>query len=151
MLYIRKMLIPWNKGIKTGIKPRNSFPVGHKPWNKGKIGVQVSPRRGVVIQSDEREEMSQRMMGEKHWNWKGGSPLREYNRIHHRLRRTHGKALHCVNINCPKTSTRFQYALKQGHTYSIEKEDYLELCAKCHGSYDNSKPIYQIKISLFAQ
>lgn len=43
---------PWNKGVKTGIKPKHGFKNGFTPWNKGKIFPQIS--------------------NEKHYYWKGG-------------------------------------------------------------------------------
>lgn len=32
----KKGLIPWNKGIKTGLVPKSAFKKGLVPWNKGK-------------------------------------------------------------------------------------------------------------------
>jgi G:T-mismatch repair DNA endonuclease (very short patch repair protein) len=34
--------VPWNKGIKVGIKPTNAFKKGDIPWNKGRIGYKSS-------------------------------------------------------------------------------------------------------------
>ena len=34
--------IPWLKGLKTGLIPRNAFQKGHTPWNKGTKGLQVA-------------------------------------------------------------------------------------------------------------
>lgn len=48
----------WNKGIKTGIVPKNAFKKGHKESRTARI------KRGHKI--------SAAQLGEKHWNWKGG-------------------------------------------------------------------------------
>ena len=55
------------------------FKKGQTPWNKGKIGVQVSARKGVKLTAHSarhKAKISDAMSKEKHPNWKGG---RNYN------------------------------------------------------------------------
>ena len=48
----KKGHIPWHKGKKTGIIPKNSFLKGSIPWNKDIKRIDIA--------------------GKKHWNWRGG-------------------------------------------------------------------------------
>ena len=53
------------------------FPLGHIPWNKGLVGVQVSTRKGKKCRKhtdEEKIKIGLTMQKEKHWNWKGGKP-----------------------------------------------------------------------------
>jgi hypothetical protein len=59
-----------------------------------------------------------------------------YSAIHGQLRRNYGNASKCEHCNT-LSSKRYEWALKKGRTYSKDKEDYLELCTKCHRIYDN--------------
>lgn len=47
----KKGLVPWNKGIKTGVHHNKQFKKGTPAWNKGLKGFCAK---------------------EKHWNWQGG-------------------------------------------------------------------------------
>lgn len=62
----------------------------------------------------------------------------EYFAIHHRLRNKYGKANHCENPNCKKRSSLFEYSLKHDREYSLEIEDYMQLCRCCHRAYDGN-------------
>lgn len=44
---------------------------GKTPWNKGKKGAQVAWNKGLTRLIDERVKKYS-LLGEKHWNWKGG-------------------------------------------------------------------------------
>lgn len=61
---------------------------------------------------------------------------KEYLFIHHQLRKLYGKADHCENLNCEKKSTYYEWALKKDHHYTLNRDDYFQLCHKCHKKYD---------------
>jgi hypothetical protein len=53
------------------------FEKGHIPWNKGRVGVQISTRKGKGGRKHTNEEkikIGLSLKKEKHWNWKGGKP-----------------------------------------------------------------------------
>ncbi len=130
------MRIPWNKGIKTGIKPKNIFRAGHQPWNKGLIGVSVGWNKGGEVPKEVRKKISDSTMGDKHWNWKGGTDTREYNLLHHRLHIDFGKPNKCENLDCYGDGKRFEYALVHGMVYELKMENFVQLCSACHRRYD---------------
>lgn len=87
----RKGKIPWNKGssgickpnngsFKKGerISPKTEFKKGLKPWNKGLKGFlsgESHPFFGKKLSLEHRKKLSNAkkgILGEKHWNWKGG-------------------------------------------------------------------------------
>lgn len=41
--------VPWNKGIKTGTRPANTFPKGIASWNKGKATSQETREKQSII------------------------------------------------------------------------------------------------------
>lgn len=52
------------------------FKKGQDPWNKGKVGVQPSTRKGKrlpPLPDEVKKKISQSISKDKHWNWKGGS------------------------------------------------------------------------------
>ena len=57
----QKCVGKWKKG--KHISPQTEFKKGITPWNKGKIGVQVSIRKGKKFLQ---------ISGKNHWQWKGG-------------------------------------------------------------------------------
>ena len=55
--------------------------------------------------------------------------------IHIRLRRRYGKATKCEFDENHKANY-FQWALKKGRKYKVDKRNYLMLCPSCHKKYD---------------
>lgn len=60
----------------------------------------------------------------------------KYNSIHWWLRRKVGSAYRCENETCDGSSVVFEWALKKGKEYDRIPENYIQLCRKCHFSYD---------------
>jgi hypothetical protein len=60
-----------------------------------------------------------------------------YAKIHHQLRKENPKTKVCEFCGTTKAK-RYEWALKKGHDYSTNIEDYFELCMSCHRKYDNS-------------
>lgn len=59
-----------------------------------------------------------------------------YSYIHQWLGRTYGKADHCENPKCESTSTRFEWAKLTDKPYARKRENFWQLCKKCHVVYD---------------
>lgn len=62
----------------------------------------------------------------------------EYDYIHKKVRDLNGSANKCENPDCLRKSRRYEWALRKGHTYSTNKDDYIQLCASCHRKYDET-------------
>lgn len=78
--------------------------------------------------------MGQRFSGENSPSWKGENIC--YSGKHRHIRNAYGKADRCENPDCEKISAQFEWALKHGHDYTRNPEDYFQLCKKCHRNYD---------------
>lgn len=66
-----------------------------------------------------------------------------YTGKHKRISQHNGKAYRCenkedhvLNFICKNISSTFQWALKKGHLYTADVEDYFQLCLSCHKIYD---------------
>lgn len=73
-----------------------------------------------------------RRRGSHNLLWKGDNA--SYSAIHHFLKRNFPKSGECDE--CGKIA-KTQYALIHGRSYSREREDYRELCPRCHMQYDH--------------
>jgi len=79
--------------------------------------------------------------GDKNPNWKGGVDI--YRNTHSNLVKKYGGATICENRNyrllpfaCTRKSSQFDWAKKTGSNYTLEKDDYYQLCRSCHKKYD---------------
>lgn len=73
--------------------------------------------------------------GENHHKWKGNDV--GIDGIHQWLKKYYGKANRCESINCLKLSKIFQWALLKGKEYERKRENFWQLCIKCHLLYDS--------------
>lgn len=70
----------------------------------------------------------------------------DYANIHYWLHKTFGKAIKCENINCPhKDYHRYEWCKRRELKYDFKRENFIQLCAKCHRKYD-SKNYFLIKL-----
>jgi hypothetical protein len=92
-----------------------------EPWNKGLVGAQIAWNKGKSC--DWKEE--------KHHLWKETGY--GYSAVHNWVRKYMGKAIKCEE--CGRTDGRIEWA-NISHEYKREKEDYKQLCHKCHCKYD---------------
>lgn len=66
----------------------------------------------------------------------------EHHKFHYDLKKKFGKADKCEMADCKSISPKhFQWALKKGHSYSSNKEDYIKMCTSCHRKYDFTEEI----------
>ena len=66
--------------------------------------------------------------------WKGDRV--GYKGIHCWLNKKFGRAQKCGNIECDNTSNWFEWCLKKGKKYERKRENFINLCRKCHKKYD---------------
>lgn len=122
-----------------------SFVKGQKPWNYGKVGVQIGWNKGVkgTHFSPRTEFTPDRVIGEKNYQWKGANV--GYHALHGWITRNYGKASRCENINsklgfpCKKISKNYDWAFINKEGYARDRNQYMELCHSCHMKYDKNK------------
>lgn len=59
-----------------------------------------------------------------------------YNSLHWWLRKKYGTAIKCENQACLNKSKYFVWALKKRKKYDRKRENFWQLCRKCHIQYD---------------
>jgi len=100
------------------------------PWNKDKIGVQASTRKGKHYI---------RIAGEKHWNWQGGKSTEQHKRYTLEGKEWTANVLKRDDYTCQCCNIRGVY-LHAHHVESFAKNpekrldlsNGLTLCKKCH-------------------
>lgn len=65
-----------------------------------------------------------------------GTPITEYQAIHHWLRKYYGKADICESKDCKHTSKKFSWALLPDKKYEKKRENFIKLCRHCHAKMD---------------
>lgn len=65
-----------------------------------------------------------------------GIPTNEYGQIHQWIFRKYGKAIKCEL--CLEPDKNYEWALKKGHQYEMNIENFMQLCASCHRKYDDT-------------
>ena len=73
-------------------------------------------------------------VGDKHHLWVGDKVGKTA--IHTWLRYHYGKADHCENVDCLGLSNTFEWSKLQGKEYERKRENFWQLCKKCHVIYD---------------
>ena len=132
-------------------KPNStSFKKGHK-----KLGGFI---KGSKHKQESIKKVSQSLYGKRGKlarRWKGN--LAGYVAIHSWIKQNFGKADKCENLDCRKSSNKFEWASISGENRR-EVSDYLQLCASCHRRYDNGNLIiktschnYERKYSIWAK
>jgi len=67
------------------------------------------------------------------------------NNIHHWLHKNYGRANKCENIDCDKSSKKYEWALKNDVNYDYVRENYWMLCLNCHRKYDNNGRTHSLR------
>lgn len=75
------------------------------------------------------------LKNEKHPLWKGDKV--SYKGLHLWLKRNFGKANKCEHCYNP-VAKRYEWALIKGKKYQHKRENFIQLCTKCHHNYDES-------------
>lgn len=129
---------PWNKGKKgLHLSPETQFKKGIPPWNKGKKGLQVAWNKGIkgTHFSIETEFKKGQNKGIKNGKWRGNRV--GYFGLHTWIQRTLGKAASCKNVpqylpfKCSEKSKKFDWA-NRSRKYKRSLNDWVELCHSCH-------------------
>ena len=71
---------------------------------------------------------------EKHPNWKGDKA--SYDSIHSWVERRRGKPHICEHCGKYVENLKCIHWANVDHTYKRDLDDYIRLCASCHGRYD---------------
>ena len=66
----------------------------------------------------------------------GIKPKCYYRIVHDWLHKHYGKPNKCENPNCDRQGRRFEYALRHGFEHKRNRDNYIQLCSKCHRNYD---------------
>jgi predicted restriction endonuclease len=122
----KKGFIPWNKGIKTGIKTRGTTGMKHTEEWKRKNG--------------------ERMTGDKHFNWKGGISKDVHSISEPKYRKWRSDVFTRDNWTCRTCGEKGIY-LEAHHIKSWSKfpelryilDNGLTLCKECHKLTNNYK------------
>lgn len=91
------------------------FEKGHIPFNKGKVHLKEANNP----------------------NWKGDEV--GYTALHDWLRKNFGKANKC-EICKILIAKKYEWALLKGKEYERKRENFWQLCSKCHTKYDDKCP-----------
>src|SRR3990167_8649221 len=70
-----------------------------------------------------------------------GVPIKEYQAIHHWIKKNYGRTTKCENDKCLKISNKFTWALIKGLNYERKRGNFKELCSSCHISLDRTKDV----------
>lgn len=105
---------PWNKGLKTGIKP----------W--------LGKKRSEETRKKLSEAFIGKRIGEKSPVWKGNKV--GYHALHGWVKRWKGEPNLCEK--CGTTTSRMYHWANIDHQYRRVLDDYIRLCVPCHKVYD---------------
>jgi hypothetical protein len=87
--------------------------------------------RGKVVSEETRRKLAESHLGELAYNWRGDGA--SYRALHGWLNKHHPRCGKCESCGA---SGKTVYALTHGREYSRSRDDYRELCQKCHMQYD---------------
>lgn len=104
----------------------NKYREGKKPWNKGLVGV-ATGKKGP----------RPHMRGAKNLNWKGANAT--YSSVHAWVRRYLGRPDTCTHCRTSGLDGRKIHWANISQKYYRNLDDWVRLCAKCHGAYDSGK------------
>lgn len=121
--------------VKGSKKSQNahSFVKGHKHSDKTKKKIGISNSISLLghkVSKETKEKISQLYMGENNPNWKGDNA--KYVAIHQWVSNNFGKTIKCEKCDSIKN---IDWSNKN-HKYSRNRDDWQQLCKKCHKKYD---------------
>lgn len=130
--------------LSCAAKQRND--IYFKKGNKINLGKKYSDdrKRKISIGNKKawenpvlRENFGKQRLREKNPAWINDP--KNYSTIHKWLIREFGKANKCIAINCDGKKKKYEWALIKGNNYSRKKDNFAQLCTRCHRYYDKSK------------
>lgn len=77
---------------------------------------------------------SKTIRGENHPQYQADT--KNYFSVHDWMVKRYGVAKLCENPSCPYKSKRFVWAKRHGMEYERKRENFIQLCYKCHFQYD---------------
>ncbi len=97
---------------------------------------------GLIQSKETIRKRVDKFIGEKHWKWKGEDV--GYRSLHHWVIRNLGKAKRCSICGKEGTGREIHWA-NIDHKYRRNTEDFIEMCAECHGEYDKKNNLRRRK------
>lgn len=167
-------LAPWNKGIKTGIRPPTAFKKGHVPWHKGKKGFTAAWNKGTTLNAEGRRKLSEAhkgqvawnkgkqgvyseetlmkmsrvKQGKKPWNWKGGRasgyPDTWNNSLKDFIRERDGQVCQFCGKSQEENGCRLSVHHINGMPGDTSFQNLISLCISCHGSMKRKDNMWNI-------
>lgn len=104
----------------------------NRPFRDRDLAKRASIKGVAIRQANAKYKPKIKNLNPKKYNF---GEEASYNAKHKQIHRLYGKADHCDNPECPRTSKRFEWSNKSG-TYSRDVSDWQQLCSKCHYKYD---------------
>lgn len=135
----KKGFTPWNKGKKRppfSKEWKEKMRLSHIGKSSGMLGKKHKPETILKMSKWRPNKKQLKKMthkNENHPRWKGNQAGRAA--IHIWLRSHYKKKGKCDF--CNKKFERTQFAKKTEANYTRKREDYYELCPKCHAKYDD--------------
>lgn len=150
----------WYKKRKHHFCSRSCMGVWRSKTIKGKNHPQYKPeahkricircKRVFVPHNKKSKFCSYKCKGEYERNNHNGRSKEtghSYGYIHYWLRKDFGHATQCENFYCEGRSVRYEWSLLKDFTYEKKRENFWQLCKRCHLVYDNYKiPVSKNKI-----
>ena len=152
MILARKDLIPWNKGIKTGIIPKSAFKKGHtmSEETKQKISDKLkiikkgykpmcSFKKGHSWTNEIKQKISQTLK-RKYNTGELISPNYKDRDVgiaglHQRLKKIKGSATKYICVDCGKQANEWS---NNSHKYLLDFSDFSPRCYSCHKKFDKA-------------
>lgn len=136
---LKQRLAIGERNKKLGIKPPSRF--GVSPWNKGIPWSDTAKQKMSAIHTGRKNPWASEQMrnsrGELGHNWKGDSV--GYIGLHRWVQVTLGQPDTCEH--CGETGLKGHkiHWANKSRTYKRRIDDWLRLCASCHGRYDKGE------------
>lgn len=126
-------------GQPTPLAKQTRRSLGHV---KGQ-GIRFLPghsHRGKVVSAQTRERLSASTSRENNGHWRGDEA--SYRALHSYLSRHFPKTGTCEQCGRSGRGRKTEYSLIHGRAYTRNRDDYRELCPRCHKQYDfGGRPI----------
>lgn len=138
----RQKISSANLGKKLSKEHRRKLSLAHKGKPSHRKGKKNSPEHIEKIRVALTGRIRPKAENSSYWVGDDG----KYSTFHVWILKVNGKASMCENrenkilkFQCKGVCKVFDHALKKGHEYTRNIEDYLQLCRSCHIFYDKKR------------
>jgi hypothetical protein len=107
-------------------------------WNKGKPATwAIGNKHRVGLKNPFLSELNKSRVLEKNAKWKGDDV--GYTGLHVWIRNNLGQPQKCEHCNLDGLTGHKIHWANKSYRYLRDKDDWIRLCAKCHGVYDSDR------------